>query len=153
MDSALLKDDLMLQCTRYALEMMSYSAVWSHVIAALITDDEIQLHYYCHSIILMLEPLNFLDNPTKFVAMLYTMSKLSQLQWGYAMLPAPTSIQNNLLLTITNALIMVPVVIPGEPSYIPACRLDCIPEIRVFIAQLHPRPHLPAIVLVINVRC
>ena len=84
-DNTLSKVNPMLQCASYALEMMSYGAVRSHVIGALITDDKIQLLYYNHSIILLSEPLNFLENPTTFIAMLHAMVKLSRSQWGYVM--------------------------------------------------------------------
>lgn len=59
----------MLQCASYALDILSYG-LWSHVISASVTDGTIQLLYYDRSIILRSESLNFLEDPSSFVAML-----------------------------------------------------------------------------------
>jgi hypothetical protein len=81
---------------RYALEMMSSGPLRSHVIGALVTDDEIQRHYYNHSVILGSEPLNFLENQSEFVAMLSAMSNLSQPQWAYIMPSDPKPLADDL---------------------------------------------------------
>ena len=82
-------DQSMLQCASYALEMMSHGGLRSHVIGALVTDDTIQLLYYDRSIILKSEPLNFLEDPSRFVAMLRAMGNLPLSQLGHANLITP----------------------------------------------------------------
>jgi Fungal protein kinase len=81
----------MLQCASYALEMLSHGGLRSHVIAALVTDDTVQLLYYDHSIIIMSPPLNFLEDSSRFVVMLKAITDLSLKQWGYVdkIRPAP----------------------------------------------------------------
>jgi hypothetical protein len=81
----------MLQCASYALEMLSCGSLRSHVIAALVTDDTIQLLYYDRSVILTSQPLNFLQDSDRFLAMLQAIANLSLKQWGYvkALKPAP----------------------------------------------------------------
>jgi len=54
----------MLQCASYALEMLSHGGLRSHVISALVTDDTIQLLYYDCSIIIVSQPVNFLEDPS-----------------------------------------------------------------------------------------
>jgi hypothetical protein len=85
----------MLQCASYALEMMSHGGLRSHVISALVTDDTIQLLYYDRSIILVSEPVNFLEEPSHFVAMLHAMGNLELSQLGYADLITPPPLLEN----------------------------------------------------------
>ena len=85
----------MLQCASYALEMMSHGGLRSHVISALVTDDIIQLLYYDRSIIVVSEPINFLEEPSHFVAMLHTMGNLKLSQLGYADLITPSPLLDN----------------------------------------------------------
>jgi hypothetical protein len=85
----------MLQCASYALEMMSHGGLRSHVISALVTDDNIQLLYYDRSIILVSEPVNFLEEPSHFVAMLHAMGNLKLSQLGYADLITPSPLLEN----------------------------------------------------------
>jgi hypothetical protein len=85
----------MLQCASYALEMMSHGGLRSHVISALVTDDTIQLLYYDHSIILVSEPVNFLEEPSHFVAMLHAMGNLELSQLGYADIITPPPLLKN----------------------------------------------------------
>jgi hypothetical protein len=84
-------DDVMLQCASYTLEMLSHGGLRSHVIAALVTDDTIQLLYYNRSIIIMSPPLNFLEDSSRFLAMLKAFANMSLKQWGYVekLEPAP----------------------------------------------------------------
>jgi hypothetical protein len=79
----------MLQCASYALEMMSHGGLRSHVIGALVTDGTIQLLYYDRSIVLKSQSLNFLEDPSRFVAMLRAMCHLPLSQLGHANLIAP----------------------------------------------------------------
>jgi hypothetical protein len=85
----------MLQCASYALEMMSHGGLRSHVISALVTDDTIQLLYYDRSIILVSEPVNFLEEPSHFVAMLHAIGNLNLSQLGYADLITPSPLLEN----------------------------------------------------------
>lgn len=83
-------DQSMLQCASYALEMISHGGLRSHVIGALVTDGTIQLLYYDCSIFLRSESLNFLEDPSSFVAMLRVMCNLPLLQLGHANLCGET---------------------------------------------------------------
>ncbi|KAF8877714.1 hypothetical protein BD779DRAFT_1475111, partial [Infundibulicybe gibba] len=56
------------QCASYALELLSHGGLRTHVIGALITDDQIELLYYDRSITMKSYALNFLDRPREFVA-------------------------------------------------------------------------------------
>ena len=67
-DGAASADLSMLQCASYTLEILSHGGLRSHVISALVTDDTIQLLYYDHSIIIVSRPVNFLEDPSRFVA-------------------------------------------------------------------------------------
>ena len=82
-------DQSMLQCASYALEMLSYGGLRGHVIGALVTDSTIQLYYYDRSIYIKSEPLNFLKDPSGFVAMLRAMHNLPLSQLGHANLITP----------------------------------------------------------------
>jgi hypothetical protein len=71
--------------------MLSHGGLRSHVISGLVTDDTIQLLSYDHSIILVSQLVNFLEDPTCFIVMLQVIGNLSLLQLGYAAVlkPAP----------------------------------------------------------------
>ena len=79
----------MLQCASYALEMMSHGGLRSHVIGALVTDGAIQLLYYDRSIFIKSEPLYFLEDPSRFVAMLRALYNLPLSQLSHANLITP----------------------------------------------------------------
>ena len=85
----------MLQCASYALEMLSHGGLRSHVISALVTDDAIQLLYYDRSIIIVSRPVNFLEDPSRFVAMLHAIAKLTLPQLGYADVIKPAPLLDN----------------------------------------------------------
>ena len=85
----------MLQCTSYALEMLSHGGLWSHIISALVTDDTIQLLYFDRSIILVSRPVNFLEDSSHFVTMLQAITNLSLLQLGYVELLKPAPFSDN----------------------------------------------------------
>src|SRR6202044_4281861 len=85
----------MLQCASYALEMLSHGGLRSHVISALVTDDTIQLLYYDRSIIIVLRPVNFLEDPSRFVAMLHAIANLTLPQLGYADVVKPAPLLDN----------------------------------------------------------
>ncbi|KAJ7131627.1 hypothetical protein C8R46DRAFT_658699 [Mycena filopes] len=77
------------QCASYALEMLSYSGLRSHVIGGLITNNVIQLLYYDRSIIVKSEEMDFKANPTLFITMLKRIASLSDSQWGFHRLTQP----------------------------------------------------------------
>src|SRR6202044_1848132 len=85
----------MLQCASYALEMLSHGGLRSHVISALVTDDTIQLLYYDRSIIIVSRPVNFLEDPSRFVAMLHAIANLTLPQLGYADVVKPAPLLDN----------------------------------------------------------
>lgn len=74
----------MLHCASYAQDMMSYSGLRNHVLGALVIDGTVSLLYYDRSINVVSQPLEFLQYPHQFVAMLQALSNLSLLQLGYA---------------------------------------------------------------------
>ena len=85
----------MLQCASYALEMLSHGRLRSHVISALVTDDTIQLLYYDRSIIIVSRPVNFLEDTSRFVAMLHAIANLTLPQLGYADVVKPAPLLDN----------------------------------------------------------
>ncbi len=95
MDGAASADLSMLQCASYALEMLSHGGLRSHVISALVTDDSIQLLYYDRSIIIVSRPVNFLEDPSRFVAMLHAIANLTLPQLGYADVVTPVPLLDN----------------------------------------------------------
>jgi hypothetical protein len=88
-------DKTMLQCASYALEMLSHGGLRSHVIGALVTDDTIQLLYYDRSVNIVSPPLNFLEDPYRFLAMLQAVANLSLQQWGFVKLLDPAPLVDN----------------------------------------------------------
>ncbi|KAJ7067149.1 hypothetical protein C8F01DRAFT_1247545 [Mycena amicta] len=71
------------QCASYALELLTYGGLRSHVIGALITNNFIEMIYYDRSIIVKSEAFDF-------IALLTAVATLSEWQWGYfPLLPAP----------------------------------------------------------------
>ena len=95
LDSTASADLSMLQCASYALEMLSHSGLCSHVISALVTDDTIQLLYYDRSMIIVSRPVSFLENPSRFVAMLHAIGSLTLPQLGYADVIKPAPLLHN----------------------------------------------------------
>jgi hypothetical protein len=95
MDGTASADLSMLQCASYALEMLSRGGLRSHVISALVTDDTIQLLYYDRSIIIVSRPVNFLEDPSRFVAMLHAIGNLTLPQLGYADVIKPAPLLDN----------------------------------------------------------
>ena len=81
--TASVQDDLDLQCARYALELLSHGGLRNHVIAAAITDQTIELLYYDRSIIIKSSPIDFINDDSRFIAMLKGFAKLTPSQWGY----------------------------------------------------------------------
>jgi hypothetical protein len=87
-----LANDPMLRCASYTLDILSHGGLQSHVIGALVTDDTIELLYYDCSIVITLEPLNFIKDQPRFIACLQAIASLSLQQWGYTtnvLKPAP----------------------------------------------------------------
>jgi hypothetical protein len=75
--------------------MLSHGGLRSHVISALVTDDSIQLLYYDRSIIIVSRPVNFLEDPSRFVAMLHAIANLTLPQLGYADVVKPAPLLDN----------------------------------------------------------
>ncbi len=80
-DPPLSRQDTLLQCASYALEMLSHGGLRNHVFGALITDDEIELLYYDRSLPVRSKPLCFTKDPTALVTWLYCMHT-SPPVWG-----------------------------------------------------------------------
>jgi hypothetical protein len=94
-DGAASADLSMLQCASYALEMLSHGCLRSYVISALVTHDSIQLLYYDRSIIIISRLVNFLEDPSRFVAMLHAIANLMLPQLGYADIIKPAPLLDN----------------------------------------------------------
>jgi hypothetical protein len=94
-DGAASADLSMLQCASYTLEMLSHGGLRSHVISALVTDDTIRLLYYDRSIIIVSRPVNFLEDPSRFIAMLHAIANLTLPQVGYADVVKPAPLLDN----------------------------------------------------------
>jgi hypothetical protein len=75
--------------------MLSHGGLRSHVISALVTDDTIQPLYYDRSVIIVSRPVTFLDDPSRFVAMLHANGNLTLPQLGYADVIKPAPLLNN----------------------------------------------------------
>jgi hypothetical protein len=85
----------MLQCASYALEMLPHGGLRSHVIGSLVTDDTIQLLYYDRSTIIVSDPVNFLGELSRFIAMLQAIGNLTPSQLGYAKTIKPAPLLDN----------------------------------------------------------
>ena len=100
MDSAASADLSMLQCASYALEMLSHGGLRSHVISVFVTDDSIQLFYYDRSIIIESRLVNFLEDSSRFVAMLHAIVNLMLPQLGYADVVKPAPLGLSMIMSI-----------------------------------------------------
>ncbi|KAJ7877113.1 hypothetical protein B0H14DRAFT_1690311 [Mycena olivaceomarginata] len=92
------EEDPRTQCASYALELLTYGGLRSHVIGALITNSLIELLYYDRSIIVKSESFNFAQDTARFITMLKGVADLTENQWGYHPLlnaPHPTQIFPN----------------------------------------------------------
>jgi len=79
-DRPISRQDVLVRCASYALEMLSHGGLRSHVFGALITDNTLELLYYDRSLPVQSEPVCFLENPAALVAFLYCMQQLNR--WG-----------------------------------------------------------------------
>ncbi|KAJ7845781.1 hypothetical protein B0H13DRAFT_2209083 [Mycena leptocephala] len=89
------EEDTRTQCASYALELLTYGGLRSHVIGALITNNLIELLYYDRSIIVKSESFNFAQDTARFITMLKGVADLTENQWGYHPLlnaPHPTEL-------------------------------------------------------------
>ncbi|KAJ6459432.1 hypothetical protein C8R47DRAFT_1226573 [Mycena vitilis] len=82
------QEDPQLQCASYALELLSNGGLRSHVIAALVSRNSLELLYYDRSIVLKSKPLRFTKDARTFVAVLAGFAGLSLPQWGHPKLLA-----------------------------------------------------------------
>ncbi|KAJ7221239.1 hypothetical protein GGX14DRAFT_540485 [Mycena pura] len=84
------KEDPRTQCASYALELLTYGGLRSHVIGGLVTNHFLELLYYDRSIIVKSERFDFTQETARFITMLKGISDLTENQWGYhPLLPAP----------------------------------------------------------------
>jgi hypothetical protein len=63
--------------------MLSHGGLRTHAIGLLISDEEITLKYYDHSIAIDADQFSFVKQPKRFIAMLYAMRHLNDAQWGF----------------------------------------------------------------------
>ncbi|KAJ7243568.1 hypothetical protein B0H12DRAFT_1188494 [Mycena haematopus] len=91
-------DDANLQCASYALELLSNGGVRSHVVAALVSRNTLELLYYDRSVVVKSEPLRFTrpENRAAFLAVLSGFGNMDSPQWGYPKLLAPPANQQPL---------------------------------------------------------
>ncbi|KAF7334854.1 Other 1 protein kinase [Mycena sanguinolenta] len=80
------------QCASYALELLTYGGLRSHVIGALITNNNMELLYYDRSIIIRSDPFDFTDDTVRFVNLLAAVKGLTKVQWGYHPLLDPPNV-------------------------------------------------------------
>lgn len=66
------------QCTGYALELLSQGGLRDYAIGALVTDHWVQLMFYDRSIIIFSKPLDFVAEPEKFCLVLQTLAQHSK---------------------------------------------------------------------------
>ncbi|KAK7056473.1 hypothetical protein VNI00_003028 [Paramarasmius palmivorus] len=78
-----------LQCAGYALEMFNHGSVHTHVIGTLFHDDKMRLLLYTRSRSCRTKPFSFINNPFKFLVIIFALSKLSLPQWGVLDLITP----------------------------------------------------------------
>ncbi|KAF8877703.1 hypothetical protein BD779DRAFT_1774805 [Infundibulicybe gibba] len=71
------------QCAGYARELLSHGNLCPHVIAALVTDDSIELLYCDRSINIKSEPLNFNNDQERLVAWVIGMIRFDAPGWGF----------------------------------------------------------------------
>jgi hypothetical protein len=80
-----------IQCASYALELLSNGGLRSHVIAALVSHNSLELLYYDRSIVVKSTPLPFTQDTATFLAIIYGFANLTLPQWGYpSLLKGPT---------------------------------------------------------------
>ncbi|KAJ7357242.1 hypothetical protein DFH08DRAFT_736677 [Mycena albidolilacea] len=78
------------QCASYALELLTYGGLRSHVIGGLITNNSMELLYYDRSIIIRSDPFDFIEDTARFLNLLDAVKGLTKTQWGYhPLLPPP----------------------------------------------------------------
>ncbi|KAJ7833519.1 hypothetical protein B0H14DRAFT_3710545 [Mycena olivaceomarginata] len=85
--------DPKIQCASYALELLSNGGLRSHVIAVLVSRNSLELLYYDRSLVLKSQPLDFTEDTTSFLAILFGFGNLTPTQWGdpaSTLLKAPT---------------------------------------------------------------
>ncbi|KAJ6580325.1 hypothetical protein B0H10DRAFT_904714 [Mycena sp. CBHHK59/15] len=85
--------DPKIQCASYALELLSNGGLRNHVIAVLVSRNSLELLYYDRSLVLKSQPLDFTEDTTSFLAILFGFGNLTPTQWGdpaSTLLKAPT---------------------------------------------------------------
>lgn len=74
--------EVQIQCASYALEMLSYGGLRTHVIGALITNTELELLYYDRSLHVMSEQIDFSKEKSCLVAFISCLQRATPSQWG-----------------------------------------------------------------------
>lgn len=72
-----------IQCASYALELLSYGGLRSHVLGALIHGDKLTLRYYDRSAIIYSESLSITDEPLPFIRIISALGILGQQEHGF----------------------------------------------------------------------
>jgi hypothetical protein len=88
-------DEIHIQCASYALEMLSNGGMRTHVLGFLVRKDELYLLYFDRSIFIHSQPLQFIQRPAEFVAILKILDELSDQQWGFVPGFDPRAFDNN----------------------------------------------------------
>ncbi|KAK7056471.1 hypothetical protein VNI00_003026 [Paramarasmius palmivorus] len=78
-----------LQCAGYAMEMLNHGAIRTHVIGSLFHDGKMRLLLYTRSRSCRTQPFSFIDDPFKFLVILFGLTNLSLRQWGILDLLTP----------------------------------------------------------------
>jgi hypothetical protein len=74
--------DPMVQCASYALELLSWGGVRSHVIGCLVTDKHMKILYHDRSITIVSESFDFVADGECFTKVLTALANLTASQWG-----------------------------------------------------------------------
>ena len=75
------------QCTSYAVELLSHGGLRNHVLGVMVSGHSLQLLYYDRSIILASQPFNFMKDKDRLFTLLTALAKFTAREWGYAYPP------------------------------------------------------------------
>lgn len=75
--------DVRVQCAGYAHHLFNRGGVRTHVIGGLVTNASLELLLYTRSGGCSTKPFDFVDNPTLFLRILLSFSRLTFTQWGF----------------------------------------------------------------------
>ncbi|KAJ6539734.1 hypothetical protein B0H19DRAFT_371052 [Mycena capillaripes] len=83
-----------LQCTSSALKLLAYGGLRSHVISVFVSRSWLELLYYDHSVVVKSQPLQFTEDPTLFLSILFAFGSISAAGRGYPTLSPPPSLED-----------------------------------------------------------